>query len=370
MVKVAAGDYQYSVAVGLTGLEGLKPDWVEILRSMERYRYIHHWKFYEAFLKALAPSPDSVIFVLARSSSGTPLGIFPLQRKTWPGPGLGLPAWGPIDHPHVFLKDFVVSPNWEPALYNGLWDLMKGLGLHVCFRGAGFPEESTLLSYFASVGEGRILRRPGPFSAFVNCQDPKIPCLDLSTKFRRNLRRKMKRASEVGEVTFSFVGPEHDQEGAFSCFLEVESSGWKGERGKGTAIDLDDRLKRFYGGLLGPMGDGGCQINLMTIDGTCVAAQFCIVTGGILQILKIGFAEDFRSLSPGELLLFKALEWAQESSRIDTVSFVTDPPWLSRLPVQRMETEQVFLFSDTVLGGVSGRICKMLYSLKNTKKAR
>ncbi len=116
---------------------------------------------------------------------------------------------------------------------------------------------------------------------------------------------------------------------AFEDFLVVEDSGWKGEGGTSIRkqpkkLAYYQRLLEFYGGL------GICQINILYLADTAIAAQFGVRVGQRLFLLKIGFREDFAAISPGYLILYKLIEQSAAQGQIASVSFVTGVTWIDR----------------------------------------
>ena len=107
-----------------------------------------------------------------------------------------------------------------------------------------------------------------------------------------------------GRVSFRTTRDPESLSRSFEQFLEVEASGWKGASGTATAILLDTKLQAFYRQLMETFGqDGRCEINQLQIDGRIAAAQFALIAGETLSLLKIGYDQHFVDVAPGQLLL-------------------------------------------------------------------
>jgi hypothetical protein len=112
--------------------------------------------------------------------------------------------------------------------------------------------------------------------------------------------------------------------------MHVEASGWKGKNGRKSAIELHPELTNFYTQLANSLGaSGNCEISLLKVDGDFVAGQFGLIVGDVIYILKIGYDERFRRLSPGNLLTAHTIYRLHAEGVIREINFVTDVKWHS-----------------------------------------
>ena len=111
-------------------------------------------------------------------------------------------------------------------------------------------------------------------------------------------------------------------------FFDVESFGWKGSQKLGKAIVCKAALHAFHMGLMEEFSlRKRCIINLLWLDGTCIAGQLGLIVGRVLNLLKIGHRESHSNFAPGNLLMEKVLTDAGQGGVLRAVSFVMDPPW-------------------------------------------
>src|SRR5690606_17721424 len=83
-----------------------------------------------------------------------------------------------------------------------------------------------------------------------------------SSKFRKSLQKKTRKAEERGELRLFCATEPTDLPAAFKDFLAVEDSGWKGEAG--TSIRKQPSKLNYYRYLLDYYGARGlCQINIL-----------------------------------------------------------------------------------------------------------
>lgn len=150
-----------------------------------------------------------------------------------------------------------------------------------------------------------------------------------SSKFRKGLQKKLRKAEQNNPVRLVCETRAEALPGVFEQFLEVEDSGWKGE--SGTSILKQPAKLAYYQSLLSSYGEHGlCQINILYFDQEPVAAQFGVKVHDTLYLLKIGYKETYREVSPGHLLLYQLVNFGAESKAFNRISFVTGVDWIDR----------------------------------------
>jgi CelD/BcsL family acetyltransferase involved in cellulose biosynthesis len=158
---------------------------------------------------------------------------------------------------------------------------------------------------------------------------------------------------------------------AFTRFLEVEASGWKGKDGTGSAISLDPRIADFYKQLVDRFGArGNCEINLLEVDGRAVAGQFALIVADIMYLLKIGYNEEYSQIAPGNLLLEHTLDRLNSEGLIREVNLVTGVAWHSSWRPTRHRVFRCYCYSSSLPGLVLHAIQKFRNRQALRSKAR
>ena len=156
----------------------------------------------------------------------------------------------------------------------------------------------------------------------------------MSYRHRYDLRRARKRAGAFGEVRFEIVSPGPDM---LDRYLEetyqVEAAGWKGR--KGTAILIDERMKRFFQVYSEAICNlGTLRLCFLRINDKPAAVLFAVEQYNRFWVLKIGYDESFSRCSPGILLMHETIRYAFENG-LESYEFLgSDAPWI------RMWTQQ------------------------------
>jgi len=120
----------------------------------------------------------------------------------------------------------------------------------------------------------------------------------LSGKKLKELRRQRQRLSEHGEVRFDVARSPRDVAAALEIFLQLEASGWKGERGTALAQVEGDAafIRRATEGLA---ENRQCEIVTLRAGTTPVASGIVLRHQTRAFFFKIGVDERFAKYSPG-----------------------------------------------------------------------
>ena len=183
----------------------------------------------------------------------------------------------------------------------------------------------------------------------------------LSKHFRKQLRNCRNRLAALSDVRFETAPGSGSPTPLLDAFLEVEASGWKGERGTRSAIRLHEPLVSFYSDLAKGFGGGdGCEINALFAEGRCIAAEYCMRTGSEYACLKIGYDERYSRLSPGHLLHARTLERCCLDPDIKRYNQLSDAAWLGAWHPGTMAMRQLYV----PLGRSSGPALAALLRLR------
>ena len=338
---------------GPEGLALLQADWNSIVESLPQPAFHQSFEWHRSALVHLSSDPSSVhFFVLCRGPEA--VAIFPLQRVTRRLAGVPIRAWESPTDDHMPLCDFVQRADVESD--GPIRVLLRALRRESGLAWDVLSLPRSVESGFAmnAVQRGRwplcVARRAGP-SMFFDCTSYE-GCLErMDGHFRRNLKRQRKKLDQLGRVDFVVERDSAPLANAFEEFLRLEQSGWKGAAGRASAIALDARLRRFYESLrTGFCRTGQCFVCLLKIDGRPIASQFCILSGGTLNLLKIAYDETYAAEAPGSQLLDALLRYCCDSREIARLSLVTGPEWGVRWRPATREVWNLAISNSTVRG--------------------
>jgi CelD/BcsL family acetyltransferase involved in cellulose biosynthesis len=319
---------QIELYCGRQGLANLREEWVRLSTALPRKRFCHLFVWYDAYLSALENRPDDVYFFVCKHA-GT-IAVFPFRRSMRRRRGLKLRVLELPHHPHMNLTDFILDPSaGDGTLLRRVIDHIRALP-DFDWDEIYLPtvtHDSAIARLFERDLLPRTVRVARRQAAFVRCDEPYEAVANrFRGRFRRNLRRLTRRAAETGTLDYRSYRTPVELELAFPHLLEVEAAGWKGRQG--TAIECDPKTVQFYQHLMrGADPEARCIINLMTLNGICVAGQFCMLVDGVLYVLKIGYRERYARLAPGHLLMTHVIRRCCDDPDVRAISFVLNPSW-------------------------------------------
>ena len=351
----AANAIEVRIGHGINALLALQHDWTAIAVTRPDIRFHHSYGWYLSYLRNLEQDESSVHF-FSFFRDGRPIAIFPLRRiRRRVVAGINLWLWELPRHPHMNLCDCII------ALHENN-DVLMHLLVATLVRRKDMPwdalhlpnllEDAFALGVLCSgVLPRTLLARIGR-SMYFPCDDLTSALCNTTGKFKRNLRRQRKKLDQRGRVELSLVQDCAALDEAFVAFMQLEASGWKGKRGRGSAIMLRPNLERFYQDLMENFAaDERCLISLLKLDGHVIAAQFCVIAGTTLYLLKIAYDETFSAMAPGNQLLHDLLRHCCDSQLITSVSLVTVPAWaVGRWNPDAHDVWSAYVFNSSLRG--------------------
>ena len=132
----------------------------------------------------------------------------------------------------------------------------------------------------------------------------------FNSRRRSDFRRMSRKAEALGDINYEIVEPDA---GNLQRLLDeafaVEAQSWKGR--SGTAINQDERTEAFYRAYAeGAMEAGILRLCFMRIDGKAAAMQFAVESDDRFWLIKVGYDDAFKQVSPGNLLMRETISHA------------------------------------------------------------
>ena len=316
------------VFVGLAGFLQIQSEW-ENLANAEGFHFLHFPAWYQA---ELAERDDTKnVFFVALYSGDRLQAVLPFEKVQLKKGPIALPVMQLFYPNEMGVNDIVVAQNFDldlrvvsKALAKSAgwfafirWQCILASGNAIIPTGVGSHVRMTHDSKYLNFSEG--------FDNFWS---------GYSSKFRKGIQKKMRKAEEQGVLTLSVTRDPNELVSAFDTFLKIENSGWKGE--KGTSILKQPRKLAYYQSLLAQYGALGLlQINLLYLGDEPIAGQLGVKVKNRLFLLKIGFLEEYSVCSPGYLILFMLVQKMANEGEVSGVSFVTGVDWIDRWHPQK-----------------------------------
>jgi CelD/BcsL family acetyltransferase involved in cellulose biosynthesis len=161
----------------------------------------------------------------------------------------------------------------------------------------------------------------------------------LGAKKLKELRRQRNRLAEHGAVTFDVAREPEHVKAALETFLELEASGWKGQRG--TALGQHAGDAAFIRSAAAALAEtGSCEIVTLRAGETPVASAIVLRHLDRAFYFKLGVDERFAKFSPGVQLTLDLTRHLCADPAIRMVDSTAnpghpmiDPIWRGRLAI-------------------------------------
>ena len=211
------------------------------------------------------------------------------------------------------------------------------------------PEDSCVERCLAERSPDQLIRDIASRCNFLDYSSYEEFLPAISKNFRGNLRKARNKLAKLSEAEFIFIRENNQLHQAFEWFCRVEASGWKGNQGTLTAIQLNLRLRAFYDALIEHFGARGCcEINLLMLRDTCLAGQFCLRSSGTIYVLKIGYNEAYSELAPGNLILERLIQHsALPEQQVKRLNLITDMQWHQDWKPRSEKVSNLWIYNHT-----------------------
>lgn len=130
-----------------------------------------------------------------------------------------------------------------------------------------------------------------------------------SGNFRRQMRKMVRRAEELGGVQLEIHRPHNrlDIAELLQRGFAVEDRGWKGAAG--SSVLRTPIAMRFYQEQAEILAqEGQLELAFLRHQGTDIAFEFAWFSKGVYCTPKVGYDEQYSHLSPGQLIRYLTLE--------------------------------------------------------------
>jgi CelD/BcsL family acetyltransferase involved in cellulose biosynthesis len=181
------------------------------------------------------------------------------------------------------------------------------------------------LAYMTGLLQGygyRYLSRPIALAPYLNTRGTwESYQRELGRKRRGELRRRLRRLSELGRLTLDVKDETSSLSDLLNEGFGIESSGWKGEYG--TAVHSRRQTRWFYDHVARWAANRGwLRLSFLRLDGRAVAFDYSIEVGSVHYLLKTAYDPAYRALSPGVVLRMLMLQRAFELDEVDRYDFL------------------------------------------------
>lgn len=192
---------------------------------------------------------------------------------------------------------------------------------------------------------------------------------NFSRKRRKEYRRLYNRLSETGTLVSQSFQAGDDPRPWISDFLELESSGWKGQRGTAMACDPKQR-GAVSEALMNLAQSGNLLFWKLALDDKPIAMLFAVRCGDTAGLGKIAYSEDLSSYSPGVLLILEATRdlLAVPGLKLVDSHAIPDHPMINNIWRDRIPIADLVLATPGTSAALFGLICRAEEARQNLRQ--
>ncbi|UCH43675.1 MAG: GNAT family N-acetyltransferase [Dehalococcoidales bacterium] len=200
--------------------------------------------------------------------------------------------------------DFVAAPGREEDFFNVLLaDLQQNGISHLDLR--ALRPDSVTLSWLVNIAQSRgyeVLCQPDDISLEVNLPPTwEEYLMILDKKQRHEVRRKLRRLSEAGQVNYRLARDSESIHGSLDVFFSMFT-----ESRQDKADFLTAQMESFFKSMAGAMTEAGIlRLGILELDGLPVAMIIFFDYNNGIYLYNSGYDPRYNSLSAG--LLCKVL---------------------------------------------------------------
>lgn len=312
------------VLVGRAGLQAIKASW-QSLAERCGYHFLHFPGWYEAQLANMENDRHVYFVTVAQAEAGL-CAVLPFEKCMISKGAVKFPIVQLFYPNEMGVNDIFSTISLLDHRREIVRKLRQSAGFFAFIRWQCILQSGCATRQVVLPENARFTHQ----SKFIDfSQGLEAFWASYSSKFRKGLQKKVRKAEESGALSLVCATEGVALEEAFATFLQVEDSGWKGDRG--TSVRKQPQKLAYYQALLASYSQARqIQINVLYLNDVAIAAQFGVRVGDRLYLLKIGFSENHAAISPGYLILYKLIEQLGGDGVVRAISFVTGVDWIDR----------------------------------------
>jgi len=357
-------------------IESIENAWNELGSRLSHFHFYHKPAWFKSYKESLF-NPNNQLFFITIHAANSLLGLVPLEylyvkRFTISLKVLRLPF-----NSHLDLSDCLIDESIYDTVLEQLIEFInaqKDLKWDVFFMG-GTAENSHANHIFASPTAKQNIKHcytvQSGASSYIQCKENYNDSVaHISSKFKRNVARLERKAEKQGDIHYLSYACNRDYQSElfqqyYQTFLAVEADSWKAEIG--TAIKDNPPAARFYEKLGGYFNaPDTCIINLLKLNNEVIAVQFGIQVEDRLNLLKIGFRQNYKGIGPGNIIFNHTLKNSINAG-IKILSTTTAPAWAEKWKSDSTTLYRHFIFNQNLKGQLAKLFFKILPILKKAK---
>ena len=201
----------------------------------------------------------------------------------------------------------------------------------------------------------RVTVEPFAVSPLADCRGSFEAYLGRAGSSVRKYWKACRRMILEGPIEFRIVTGGTGLSALVDEMFALEAAGWKGR--EGTAILSKDEDARFYRALAFAAAEAGAlRIATLREEGRLLAYEYCVVGGGSVLAMKVGYDESRGRLQPGHMVALMNIREACGDPAIAWYDMLGNgmrvAQYKRRFATDYRTLHRVRLFAETPMGGL------------------
>ncbi len=183
-----------------------------------------------------------------------------------------------------------------------------------------------------------------------------------------DLRRARRKAARLGELRLEIAAPRgwEELQRQLQRAFGIEASGWKGRNG--TAILCNSSRREFFERYAqSALQNGTFRLFFLMVGDRPLAVQHGIEFRGAYWLLNIGYDEEYREFSPGNLLLSETVEFSLRNGLTRYNFLGKEEPWIRRWTEEVRDCLVLAAYRPNSYG-FKAMLSDVLYMMQKKKK--
>lgn len=292
---------------------GLNRDWNKLLISSDYNSLFLTHEWFSCFINSF--QIDNKLAVVLILDQNDIVGILPLYRDHDNFMGFNYNVLRSISNVHTPKYNFIMKRGCEAFVEKALVWVARYLRCdfvqldYVCNQTYLMNVFSRMRHKYLKVKSLKIMKSP---HILINCEWENY-YHGIPKSFRKHLDSRQRRSEKDYAVELERVkGHSLDRQTLNDAFL-IEDKGWKGRNR--SSVLKNDQVKNFYYNLAFSLNRRGCfELLFLRFSGKRVAFDYNLNYEACCNMVKIGYDEQFKRYSPGNVLRKLAIQNAFQNN--------------------------------------------------------
>ena len=355
---------KYKRFKGLEGLRALEIPWKELVLTDNSSMYLHAYEWQLSYIESLSETPDDLYYYGAYDNNQL-IGIFPFAIKMQSLLGVTVNILTFPSHSHITLHDFIIKQEFKNKS-NIIESLLVALRNDDQFKWdfivfSSVIEGSNTQIHLDLESPSRLIKQIIDQSYSIDISETYEESVShVPGNFKRNISRLERKAKKESTISFKQADiSTPDTEEYLTEFIDIENDSWKGQNN--SSIKSNQSFINYYQALSNNFKHPTpCVINFLKSDDTYIAGQFAILFNNRINLLKIGFRNEYSKIGPGNILLSHAINNCINDLKCHNINIITAPVWAKKCQNNSQNVYTYYVFNKSPLGLLSFAFYKAL----------